>query len=230
MIDESGGSHGMGQHSDKARESLLDAAEELFARYGIDAVSNRKITEHAGTANHSAITYHFGSREELLRALLSRHLEQMRKLREQRLTTLGDAPELRDLIAYRFLPWIDLLAAQPVPGWRARFLFQARSVPSVAAVLAQSLADHEGFDELTARMNVILVDIPPSVLNARSSILAPLLMGICSDYEGQVQDGTARGSWQSMGYFLIDAIVGMLAAPVTHPGDYLPPTAEPDLI
>lgn len=220
----------MGQHSDKARESLLDAAEELFARYGIDAVSNRKITEHAGTANHSAITYHFGSREELLRALLSRHLEQMRKLREQRLTTLGDAPELRDLIAYRFLPWIDLLAAQPVPGWRARFLFQARSVPSVAAVLAQLLADHEGFDELTARMNVILVDIPPSVLNARSSILAPLLMGICSDYEGQVQDGTARGSWQSMGYFLIDAIVGMLAAPVTHPGDYLPTTAEPDLI
>ena len=106
----------MGQHSDKARESLLDAAEELFARYGIDAVSNRKITEHAGTANHSAITYHFGSREELLRALLSRHLEQMRKLREQRLAALGDAPELRDLIAYRFLPWIDLQAAQPVPG------------------------------------------------------------------------------------------------------------------
>ena len=33
-----------------------------------------------------------------------------------------------------------------------------------------------------------------------------------------------------MGYFLIDAIVGMLAAPVTHPSDYLPPTAEPDLI
>lgn len=220
----------MGQHSDKARESLLDAAEELFAHYGIDAVSNRKITEHAGTANHSAITYHFGSREDLLRALLSRHLEQMRKLREQRLTALGEAPGLRELIAYRFLPWIDLLEAQPVPGWRARFLFQARTVPSVAAVLGQSLVDHEGIDELTARMNVILVDIPPSILNARSSILVPLMLGIFSDYERQVQDGTARGSWQSMGYFLIDAIVGMLAAPVTHPGDYLPPTAEPDLI
>ncbi|MEK8228766.1 helix-turn-helix domain-containing protein [Oerskovia sp. M15] len=71
----------MGQHSDRARETLLTSAEELFARYGIDAVSNRRITEHAGTANHSAIAYHFGGRDELLRALLDRHLEEMNRRR-----------------------------------------------------------------------------------------------------------------------------------------------------
>ncbi len=53
------------------KERLLDAAERLFAARGFDGTSLREVTAEAG-ANVAAIHYHFGSKEELLRAVLSR--------------------------------------------------------------------------------------------------------------------------------------------------------------
>lgn len=220
----------MGRHSDKAREILLDAAEELFARHGIDAVSNRRIAELAGTANHSAVTYHFGSRDGLVTALLRRHVDEMNHRHAAMIARLGESPELWDVIACRFLPWIDHLAAQPVPSWRARFLFQVRSVPSVSEVVSEVLATSDGNEVLISHTSRILGDIPPAVRTARSNILGPMVLGICADYERQVQEGTAEGSWTSLGYFLVDAIAGMLSAPVTHARAGGPPRTAPGLI
>ena len=55
-----------------ARRSLVAAGERLFAERGIRAVSLREINKAAGQRNSSALHYHFGSREGLLRALLAR--------------------------------------------------------------------------------------------------------------------------------------------------------------
>lgn len=57
------------------RERLLDAGTRLFARRGIHAVTIRELTDAAGQRNASALHYHFGSREGLLRAILERHQE-----------------------------------------------------------------------------------------------------------------------------------------------------------
>jgi len=51
------------------RERLLEAARELFAHHGYDGTSVRAITA-AAEANLGAITYHFGSKEELYFAVL----------------------------------------------------------------------------------------------------------------------------------------------------------------
>lgn len=56
-----------------ARTRLLDAAEELFAERGLDAVSLREIHTASGTRNASAIQYHFGDRAGLVTAVLQRH-------------------------------------------------------------------------------------------------------------------------------------------------------------
>src|SRR5947199_10784893 len=56
------------------RESLMDAAESLFAERGIQAASLRAITERAA-ANLAAVHYHFGSKEGLVRAVFSRRLK-----------------------------------------------------------------------------------------------------------------------------------------------------------
>lgn len=75
------------------RESLLDAAEELFGRRGFEGASTRAITRAAGTSL-SAVNYHFGSKEGLLRAILRRRLEPVNRLRLERLDALeGDPPE-----------------------------------------------------------------------------------------------------------------------------------------
>lgn len=48
------------------RQRLLDAAIELFGTHGFDGVSVRDISSAAG-ANGAAITYHFGTKDELIR-------------------------------------------------------------------------------------------------------------------------------------------------------------------
>jgi AcrR family transcriptional regulator len=55
------------------RERLLDAAQHLFARHGVDAVPIREINALAGQRNASALHYHFGSRQGLLVAIVERH-------------------------------------------------------------------------------------------------------------------------------------------------------------
>lgn len=66
------------------RERLLDVAEQLFARRGLDAVSVRDITRAAG-ANLGAITYHFGTMRKLIVAVFERR---MTPLSRQRLEAL----------------------------------------------------------------------------------------------------------------------------------------------
>src|SRR5437763_16807197 len=66
------------------RESLMDAAESLFAERGIPAASLRAITERA-TANLAAVHYHFGSKQGLVRAVFDRRLA---PLNRERLTLL----------------------------------------------------------------------------------------------------------------------------------------------
>ncbi|MDY7101542.1 MAG: TetR/AcrR family transcriptional regulator [Actinomycetota bacterium] len=55
-------------------ERLLDAAEELFARDGVEGVSLREITRTSGARNTTALQYHFGDRDGLVRAIVDRHL------------------------------------------------------------------------------------------------------------------------------------------------------------
>ena len=66
------------------RERLLDVAEQLLARRGLDAVSVRDITRAAG-ANLGAITYHFGTMRKLIVAVFERR---MTPLSRQRLEAL----------------------------------------------------------------------------------------------------------------------------------------------
>ncbi|MFT2817532.1 TetR/AcrR family transcriptional regulator [Leifsonia sp. A12D58] len=222
----------MGQHSDKARQALLNAAEELFARHGIDAVSNRSITEHAGTANHSAIAYHFGGRDELIYELLHRHLATMSIRRTELMAELGDEFDLRDIIACRILPFIEQLDSLPVPSWRARFLDQARTVPSVAAVLAEMVIETEAssFEDVGALMRKSIGDVSPEVLRARSGIMGQIVLGVCAEYEARLEDGFAQGTWADVGYFLIDSTVGMISAPVTPRDERFIPPSTPSLV
>ncbi|MET4059534.1 AcrR family transcriptional regulator [Arthrobacter sp. UYP6] len=217
----------MGQHGDKARETLLDAAEELFARYGIDAVSNRRIAEQAGTANHSAVAYHFGGREELIRTLISRHTEDSNRRRAELAAGLSSDATLHDLLACLILPWVEHLGSLPVPSWRARFIQQIRTVPSMHEVLAGAAVSNPLTEELTRRVEAAAGKMSPTTLYGRSWILGSMVLGVCAEYEAQVQTGVEQANWTGVGYFLIDSCAGMLAAPVTHPGDFL--TQPPDV-
>jgi len=69
------------------RERLMDAAQELFAERGFEGVSLRDITG-AAEANVAAVNYYFGSRENLIAALVERYAGPMN---EKRMALLAEA-------------------------------------------------------------------------------------------------------------------------------------------
>ncbi len=72
---------------DDTRLRLLDAAEALFAEHGFAETSLRAITARA-RANLAAVHYHFGSKDELLRAVFTRRLKVLNEERLVRLAAL----------------------------------------------------------------------------------------------------------------------------------------------
>lgn len=72
------------------RRLLVAAAERLFAERGVDGPSLREITRAAGQRNTAALQYHFGERDDLLRAVLDKHAAGVDAQRE----ALLDAAEL----------------------------------------------------------------------------------------------------------------------------------------
>jgi AcrR family transcriptional regulator len=72
---------------------LVEAAEKLFAEKGFEAVSVRDITKEAG-ANVAAVNYHFGSRDGLVVAVMSRYLTPVNQERLTRLEKAEKNPKL----------------------------------------------------------------------------------------------------------------------------------------
>ncbi len=62
------------------KDQILDAAESLFADRGLAAVPLRRIIAEAGV-NSAAIHYHFGSKEELVRAVFQRRFDPINRAR-----------------------------------------------------------------------------------------------------------------------------------------------------
>ena len=62
------------------KDSILNAAERLFAERGYEATSLRSITTAAGV-NLAAVNYHFQSKDQLLRALFTRGMQRLNRKR-----------------------------------------------------------------------------------------------------------------------------------------------------
>jgi AcrR family transcriptional regulator len=77
-------------------DELLDLAERIFAKRGVENVALTQIVAASTQRNRSAMHYHFGSREGVLSALLDRRLAPINARREALLDAL---PARSDIIA-----------------------------------------------------------------------------------------------------------------------------------
>ena len=77
------------------KDRILNAAERLFARDGIEATSLRVITAEAGV-NLAAVNYHFQSKDALVRAVMARRIVPVNQRRLELLEacerSAGDGP------------------------------------------------------------------------------------------------------------------------------------------
>ena len=114
---------GQAERSNATRERLLDVAEQLFARRGLDAVSVRDITKAAG-ASLGAITYHFGTMRKLIVAVFERRMAPLTRQRLDALDVMekaaGNGPlPLEGLLEAMFRPAV----MEAMTGERAGIVF-----------------------------------------------------------------------------------------------------------
>jgi AcrR family transcriptional regulator len=93
------------------KSRILDAAEHLFMEHGFEATSLRSLTA-AASVNLAAVNYHFGSKEELFQAVLTRRLDPMNQERIDLLARLER--EAGD----RAVPCEKILSAMLIPALR----------------------------------------------------------------------------------------------------------------
>ena len=103
------------QAGDKAvalptRDRILGSAERLFAQYGYDGVSIRQIGT-AACAQIALINYHFGTKDQLYRAVFERRIAPVSERRRAALAiALAEPPRpsLRAVLDALARPWIEM--------------------------------------------------------------------------------------------------------------------------
>lgn len=112
------------------RTRLLDTAEEMLDQHGIDGVSVRTLTKASGHRNASAVSYHFGTREQLIEAVLQRRQEVVEQRRLRIIDELEADPASvpEDYVRAGLQPMSDLLDSKEGRRY-LRLLFQAANRP-----------------------------------------------------------------------------------------------------
>ncbi len=145
--------------------SLLDAAEALIAEHGLAGASMRAITSRAGT-NLAAANYHFGTKEELARAVIARHFgpvnaERLRLLDEAERDAGAGVPRLESLVRAFVGPVVRF--GQELPD-RGRHFAQicGRAMTQPEPVLRESLLGElaEAIRRFRAAFTRALPDLP----------------------------------------------------------------------
>ncbi|WP_030753983.1 TetR/AcrR family transcriptional regulator [Streptomyces sp. NRRL F-5135] len=201
------------------REALLTAAERLFAERGVYAVANRQISEAAGQGNNAAVTYHFGTKVDLVRAIVRKHAEQMEDIRARLLAEIGDSTELRDWVACAVRPLTEHLEALGNPSWYARFVTQVTADPALRAITTEESADAgPSMRMMQEGLERCLSDLPAEVREERGAMTRHLISQMAVERERALADGTptSRATWRETATGLIDVIVALWQAPVTR--------------
>jgi AcrR family transcriptional regulator len=151
---------------------LLDAAETLFMEHGFEATSLRLITAAAG-ANLAAVNYHFGSKEELFQAVLTRRLDPMNQERVDLLTGFerqaapGPVP-CEKILSAMLIPALRL-ARDPERGGNNFLRVLGRAYADPAPFIRQFLSDQYAvmIARFKAAFGRALPELPPRELSWR---------------------------------------------------------------
>jgi AcrR family transcriptional regulator len=145
------------------KNKILDAAEVLFADTGFNGTSLREITSTANV-NLAAVNYHFGSKKELIKAVMSRYMDELSPKLEGALSVIlqdENKPNLDEV----FLAFIEplLYLNEFRPNGTSKFLqllgrgytdsqgflrwFLTTQYPNVFTYFTQAV--HKAYPELT---------------------------------------------------------------------------------
>jgi AcrR family transcriptional regulator len=116
------------------KNKILDAAESLFAIQGFNGTSLREITSQA-EVNLAAVNYHFGSKKELIKAVMSRYMNELSPRLESALVEVCERDNLNLLEV--FSAFIDPLLSLNE--------FKENGTSNFLQLLGRGYSDSQGF-------------------------------------------------------------------------------------
>lgn len=206
--------------TETTRQLMLDAAERLFAEYGIAAVSSRQIAEAALQSNNSAVGYHFGSKNNLVLAIARCHEQAMDRRRRELVTIARGSANLYHHVGCLVLPFTDHLAELGNSSSYARFAAQLVTNPALHNQMLAEAASSSAVRSVIVALDALLPRVPLPVILTRGRMAYGALVYTCAEKEGVLArqaDADAVRTWTSTGSVLIDAFAGLITAPVSDP-------------
>jgi len=213
------------------KEQIVLAAERLFAERGYEGVSLREIGVAAGSANNSAVQYHFGTKEQLVAAIFERRLTYI----DERRALLVAQLQPRDLRAWLECYVLPLLEQGEIEG--------SHYMSFIAAVepqtrLFQNLPEHYWMrtEQFRSEVGALLPDIPEPLRSHRILQVVMLSVHAASFRERAKATGLEVVPFAIHVTDLLDAWAGFLAASVSDAarasisGHGLTPAAWPFLL
>ena len=199
----------------ETRRQIMDAAERLFAEEGLYVVSNRQISAAAGQGNNAAVGYHFGTKADLVRAIVRRHSEPTEALRLAMVERVAGSTELRDWIDCLVRPGTAHLDSLPQPTWYARFGAQVMTDPAFRTIMTEEALATPALGRMIEGLHRCLPDLPVEVRAERDAMTRQLMVHMCAERERALADGTAvtHASWDRVATGLVDALTGLWSAP-----------------
>ncbi len=199
------------------KQQLVMTAERLFALHGIGGVSLRQISAKAGTANNSAVQYHFGSKESLIQAIFEYRLPRLarrRNLLQALASSNGGAADLRACVESYLLPLVE--EAETEDSYYLSFLVQLENYSQDVhpfdrlpdAVRAPTM-------EFRRRVSGFLVDLPEAVAWSRSNQVIVMCLYVSAHREHQRRRGETMLPYGVHVADLFEGLVGFLRAPTS---------------
>jgi AcrR family transcriptional regulator len=163
------------------KERLLDVAEALFMEHGFEATTLRAITA-AARVNLAAVNYHFGSKEVLFQAVLTRRLDPMNQARVALLARFEreTAPEpvpCDRILSAMFIPALEL-ARDPQRGGKDFLRLLGRAYADPAPFIRRFLS--EQYAAMIARFKAAFGRALPDLPSKEISWRLHFIMGALS--------------------------------------------------
>jgi len=185
----------MTARGEQTRERLLDVAEQLLSTRGLEGVSLREIRIAAGQRNTSALQFHFGDREGLLRALSKRHgprLQGMLVANYEQMIADGRESDGRSLIAVFVRPTIDYVFEGPSERAWIRILAELAARPEMAVHDFAHNASPEAIDCGTRLLDALERTMPRRLAFDRIFMVTNAVLHVCAD-RSRVEDSLSPG-------------------------------------
>lgn len=186
-------------HQD-TRAALLQAAQRLIAERGMGTVSVKDITRAAGARNPSAVHYHFGNVEELIKEVFTRRYRAIEQERALRLAEVDEAdPALRlvALMAAAITPFMESCLDEEGRLY-VRFCLQFSSDPRFNLLELVSEYGMPSLMKLRTQVVECLPDVPADVVNARLRHAFSISLVQAVDYARHLEAGIQIGLEQAV--------------------------------